>query len=77
MPEGFFDASMLANGGRIDRNAVPIFFETRYFFRGDFKPVDGRKVTDMLFLVSSRRGKTIVSPGVKPSFDMLPEVQHG
>ncbi len=65
----------VADGDAI--KALPVFFETRYFFRGDFKPVDERKVKDMLFLVSSRRGKTIVSPGGQPSFDMLPEVQHG
>lgn len=27
--------------------AMPVFFETRYFFRGDFKEVDGRVVKDV------------------------------
>ncbi len=27
--------------------SLPVFFETRYFFRGDFKPVDGRRVRDV------------------------------
>ena len=26
---------------------MPVFFETRYFFRGDFRLVDGRRVTDV------------------------------
>ena len=33
-------------GGEVVR-ALPVFFETRYFFRGDFKPIDGRKVKDV------------------------------
>ena len=33
-------------GGEVVK-ALPVFFETRYFFRGDFKPIDGRKVKDV------------------------------
>ena len=35
-----------AEGGEPVRRP-PVFFETRYFFRGDFKPVDGRRAKDM------------------------------
>ena len=28
-------------------SAMPVFFETRYFIRGDFKAVDGRSVKDV------------------------------
>ena len=33
--------------GREVVKSLPVFFETRYFFRGDFKPIDGRKVKDV------------------------------
>ena len=33
--------------GEASVKAMPVFFETRYFFRGDFKSVDGRTVKDV------------------------------
>ena len=36
------DVSFMEGGSAIKR--LPVFFETRYFFRGDFKSVDGRTV---------------------------------
>lgn len=33
--------------GEAHIKAMPVFFETRYFFRGDFKSVDGRTVKDV------------------------------
>ena len=39
------DVSYVAGGEAV--KALPVFFETRYFFRGDFKPIDGRKVKDV------------------------------
>ena len=39
------DMPFVADGDAV--KALPVFFETRYFFRGDFKPVDGRKVKDV------------------------------
>lgn len=33
--------------GEAPIKAMPVFFETRYFFRGDFKSVDGRSVKDV------------------------------
>ena len=39
------DISYVAGGEAV--KALPVFFETRYFFRGDFKPIDGRKVKDV------------------------------
>ena len=39
------DISYVAVGEVV--KALPVFFETRYFFRGDFKPIDGRKVKDV------------------------------
>ena len=39
------DMPFVAGGDAV--KALPVFFETRYFFRGDFKPVDGRKVKDV------------------------------
>ena len=35
-----------AEGGE-EVKSLPVFFETRYFFRGDFKPVGGRRVRDV------------------------------
>ena len=39
------DIPFVEGGGAVKR--LPVFFETRYFFRGDFKPVDGRRVRDV------------------------------
>ena len=39
------DISYVAGGEVV--KSLPVFFETRYFFRGDFKPIDGRKVKDV------------------------------
>lgn len=33
--------------GEAPIKAMPVFFETRYFFRGDFKSIDGRTVKDV------------------------------
>ena len=35
-----------AEGGEAVKRP-PVFFETRYFFRGDFRPVDGRRAKDV------------------------------
>ena len=37
---------LFAEGGDAVRH-LPVFFETRYFFRGDFRLVDGRRVRDV------------------------------
>ena len=39
------DIPFVEGGEAVKR--LPVFFETRYFFRGDFKPVDGRRVRDV------------------------------
>ena len=39
------DMPFVAGGETV--KALPVFFETRYFFRGDFKPDSGRKVKDV------------------------------
>ena len=39
------DMPFTAGGAAV--KAPPVFFETRYFFRGDFKPDGGRKVRDV------------------------------
>ena len=39
------DVSFVEGGGAIKH--LPVFFETHYFFRGDFKSVDGRTVKDV------------------------------
>lgn len=39
------DLPYAEGGEKVKR--LPVFFETRYFFRGDFKPVDGRRVRDV------------------------------
>lgn len=39
------DLPYAEGGEKVKR--LPVFFETRYFFRGDFKPVDGRQVRDV------------------------------
>lgn len=39
------DVSFVPGGEAV--KALPVFFETRYFFRGDFSPVDGRTVRDV------------------------------
>ena len=44
---GDFREDMPFTSGGEAIKALPVFFETRYFFRGDFKPADGRKVKDV------------------------------
>lgn len=39
------DVPFVEDGEAVKR--LPVFFETHYFFRGDFKPVDGRRVRDV------------------------------
>lgn len=39
------DVCFSAGGAAV--KALPVFFETRYFFRGDFKEIEGRTVKDV------------------------------